>query len=130
MAPSGLEPIELSSTSEGGLIDPNQSSIWHSSQPNQFGLIRKYLVVRGHVPTVPDLNLPAAYFTRLLAKYIGNTSPDRSRALLDIIYPFPNTSTFRLAHWFITGSSTKSQDERKRLVSEVILAPGFSPEHF
>ncbi|KAG9124311.1 hypothetical protein FRC07_012063, partial [Ceratobasidium sp. 392] len=47
----------------------------------------------------------------------------------NIIFLFPNLTTFRLAHWFFTGSPNKSLLEQNRLVDSVILAPGFSIEH-
>ncbi|KAG8733120.1 hypothetical protein FRC10_000416 [Ceratobasidium sp. 414] len=47
----------------------------------------------------------------------------------NIIHPFPNITTFRLAYWFFTGSPMKSLAERNRLVGAVLLAPDFSVEH-
>ncbi|KAG9121530.1 hypothetical protein FRC07_002469 [Ceratobasidium sp. 392] len=130
MPPSGPSPMDTSAVNQDISSDSNRSLIWQSSQPNRFGLVRKYLQVQGHTPMIPDFNLPTAYFSRSIVNDTTAASFDKSRTLLDIIYPFPNTSTFRLAHWFITGSNAKSQDERTRLISDVILAPGFSPEHF
>nr|VWO96361.1 M protein type 1 [Ganoderma boninense] len=56
------------------------------------------------------------------------------RAALDttahsVYYPFRNSTTFRLMHWFYSGSSMKSLAELDRLVDEVILADDFDREH-
>ncbi|KAF8594348.1 hypothetical protein BDV93DRAFT_611903 [Ceratobasidium sp. AG-I] len=133
--PTGPEPLlptpdappDSLSTTE---ISPQlRLSLWHSTNPNTFGLNRRYQLFGSQSIQilVPDLNvslddllLPSADITTL----IKLPTPQ------EIVLPFPNTSTFRLAHWFFTGGPQKSLSERKRLVEAVILAPDFSPDHF
>nr|VWO95724.1 NAD-dependent histone deacetylase SIR2 [Ganoderma boninense] len=45
-----------------------------------------------------------------------------------VYYPFQSSTTFRLMHWFYTGSSMKSLAELDRLVNEVFLAEDFDRE--
>ncbi|QRV96106.1 patatin-like phospholipase protein [Ceratobasidium sp. AG-Ba] len=128
--PSGPEQLDDTLPSDSSPTSSSSGVIWQTSLPNQFGLIRKYLTMQDCICVDPDLNLPVSYFTRQIQSIYPNLSQYKTQALLDIIYPFPNISTFRLAHWFITGSTIKSQEERTRLVSNVLLAPDFSSEHF
>ncbi|CUA68632.1 Patatin-like phospholipase domain-containing protein 7 [Rhizoctonia solani] len=100
--------------------------IWRITMPNAFGVYRRYLVRPGQVLAIPDLAVAVQYHCQPSL----TQPPPLAVPVSDIIYPFPNTSTFRLAHWFFTGSERKSTAERIRLVRNVILAPDFSPEHF
>jgi len=47
----------------------------------------------------------------------------------DYFAPFLNATTFRLMHWFYTGSNLKSFGELDRLVNDVILTDDFDWNH-
>ncbi|KAF8599799.1 hypothetical protein BDV93DRAFT_559947 [Ceratobasidium sp. AG-I] len=78
---------------------------------------------------------PEHMISRLPAKTLDSPSPSAPESLLSqtlsvtqIVAPFPNISTFRLAYWLATNSNQQSHAERARLVKDVILAPDFSSE--
>lgn len=96
-------------------------SLWSYSQ---------IFIKRGSVPVVPDLNVPVSYYFQPSTAPAFESPPPRALSVAEIIAPFPNISTFRLAYWLSTNGNQKSQAERAQLVSDVILAPDFSPEHF
>ncbi|KAF7971982.1 hypothetical protein HWV62_19325 [Athelia sp. TMB] len=96
---------------------------------NSFGLWREYV---SKPPRIPDADIAPS---RLVADNVGNLEPTRDdsppeqkkRSLLDIIFPYPNMSAFRLNRWFWNGSYKKSQLERDKLLDDVILQPDFDP---
>jgi hypothetical protein len=93
--------------------------VWFSTLPNIFGLYCSYLSQPNHSPPIPDNGV-------LLDDLISPNSQEES--VRNIIHPFPNFSTFLLAHWFYTGGIQKSQNEWNCLVNYVLLAPGFFPD--
>ncbi|KAG8723471.1 hypothetical protein FRC09_003185 [Ceratobasidium sp. 395] len=98
--------------------------IWHETPADIFGVYRKY-----RHPSTSAPSVPAADTRTLHTSDIVLDNDALALAIQNIIHPFPNLTTFRLAYWFYTGSPSKSLSERDRLVNSVILAPGFSAEH-
>jgi hypothetical protein len=110
VAPAGPEPpipYPTSNLDESGSrnlpLNQTQLPLWHSTSPNIFGLFRKYprLSFSSPIPTVPDLNTP---LNALLHSFLAvQKQKKRNPTAEEIIFPFPNISTFRFAHWFFTG---------------------------
>ena len=77
---------------------------------NRFGLSREYT----RRPTrVPDLDATLADF----AVRPTNTpvQEKKRRRIRDIIYPYPNVSSFLFDHWYRKGSDKKTKAERDKL---------------
>ncbi|KAF8597810.1 hypothetical protein BDV93DRAFT_513037 [Ceratobasidium sp. AG-I] len=109
---------------------PDSPSIWFSTPSNHFGLARKYLSTRGFVQTVLDLAVPVTSYFQPSAASAPESLLSQTLSVTQIVAPFPNISTFRLAYWLATNSNQQSHAERARLVKDVILAPDFSSEQF
>ncbi|KAG8794059.1 hypothetical protein FRC12_000655 [Ceratobasidium sp. 428] len=94
---------------------------WHPTAPNRFGIFCAYKFKDDTLPTIPDLEVTVKNLV---------SSVTKDEIIENVILPFPNLSTFLLAHWFFTGQPQKSVAERQRLVSKVILDPGLSVDYF
>lgn len=138
VAPAGPEPLipqpPESSSDLPIARTPNQPRIhlvlWHPTATNVFGMYRKYprSLLNATAPQVPDADAPRDMVLYPTAAMLNR---QHTRATLEeIIHPFPNISTFRLAYWFYTGGVQKSISDRTNLIRSVILAPDFSVEHF
>lgn len=103
-----------------------------------FGLYRSYLVApTTETEGVPDSTLDQCDEGTLRPQAPPSQRPrwwagfgqNAIRAATDsVFYPFLNATSFRLMHWFYSGSSMKSLAELDRLVSDVILAQDFNRE--
>lgn len=93
------------------------------TERNSFGLFRVYRQPHNEPPVVSDSRIPRSESNH--PTQAAEVLEARQSTILQIIHPFPNISTFRLACWFSLGSIEKSQGERTRLVKEVLLAPDF-----
>ncbi|KAG8697132.1 hypothetical protein FRC09_008057 [Ceratobasidium sp. 395] len=134
ITPAGPELPANDATSSTDLYGSPEIALLpaYLTAPNAFGVFRKYFSSvssqsSGSAP--PDLNVTPNH---ALQGSLAIEKPDSAHTTLeDIIYPFPNISTFRLAHWFYTGGTQKSLADRSiGLVKGVILAPDFDPNHF
>ncbi|KAG8767288.1 hypothetical protein FRC12_006324 [Ceratobasidium sp. 428] len=121
---------EAENTARSGVGQPSiRLALWHSTAPNIFGLFRSYpRFIRTTRPLIPDLGIASAA--------VDQPSPGArqqyqlERTVIQIISPFPNISLFRFACWYYLGGIQKSNDSRKALVDDVILAEDFSQDHF
>lgn len=111
----------------------HRGPVYEDREVDGFGLYRSYLVT----PALEtDLNQGGA--EQCDDATLNTPSPERPRwwagfghgtlqaACENLFYPFLNATSFRLMHWFYSGSSTKSLSELDRLVSEVIMADDFN----
>ncbi|KAJ7579392.1 hypothetical protein C8J56DRAFT_1169724 [Mycena floridula] len=79
---------------------------------NKFGLTRVY---RRKPERVPDMDSPLVDF---LSPSTNPPVPKKpQRRLRDIIYPYPNISSFLLGYWQNKGSKDKSKNEFNKLVN-------------
>ncbi|KAG2108593.1 hypothetical protein DEU56DRAFT_762531 [Suillus clintonianus] len=138
--------VELPSTLDdvnAGLVELN-SQVPIPSQPfiitprDHYGLYRRYV----HSPPSfsPDNLTSVAHFADS-PTFIKSQDELRARpwwsgfggsiqsAQTHYFTPFLNATTFRLMHWFYSGSVTKSLLELDRLVQEVLLAEDFDQAH-
>ncbi|KAG2147960.1 hypothetical protein DEU56DRAFT_909310 [Suillus clintonianus] len=70
---------------------------------NSFGLTREYC---GRPSRVPDLDID---FEQLHGDSAQTSSNQRPKAIEEIIYPYPNISSFLLNRWFWNRSAKKSK---------------------
>lgn len=94
---------------------------------NKFGVSRLYYGKPSGVPT-PGISGHQLVADNLLAASSdtqGLESPPRSVA--DIIYPYPNMSTFLFNRWFWTGGK-KTKGSRQALLRDVMSHPEFRME--
>ncbi|KAG8703791.1 hypothetical protein FRC08_002631 [Ceratobasidium sp. 394] len=133
VAPAGPEPPVTDSTVDSGLSSSTEPAPLpgYLTASNAFGIFRKYSASpnsNSHSKP-PNSNIAPCH---TLYGSLAVQKPDSAQSLTveDIISPFPNISTFRLAHWFYTGGVQKSLSDRTGLVKGVILAPDFNPNHF
>lgn len=91
---------------------------------NAFGLSRLY---RGRPTRVPDMGLP---LEQLATENVMLPPPPsgNKRSISDIIWPYPNLSSFKLGKWFWNDGHKKSKGARQSLLDDVILSDDFSPE--
>lgn len=110
--------------------------VYEDCEVDGFGLYRSYLVP----PTLETdaIPVPAAQCDEATLRtaslpqrhWWAGFGRDALHVAADsIFYPFLNATTFRLMHWFYSGSSMKSLAELDRLVSDVILAEDFDRDH-
>ncbi|KII90776.1 hypothetical protein PLICRDRAFT_697259 [Plicaturopsis crispa FD-325 SS-3] len=86
---------------------------------NSFGLSREYQLR----PTcIPDMDLP--FEVRVADSDSPHTKVTQKRAIADIIFPYPNISSFLFGYWYRKGSDKKTKGERKALI-DVMLDPRF-----
>jgi hypothetical protein len=92
--------------------------------PNSFGLSRIY---RGRPTHVPDMDIP---LEQLAADGldVSHQSERPRRSLLDIIWPYPNLSSWKLNNWFWNDGAKKSKASRQSLLEDVILSDGFDAD--
>lgn len=137
---SGLEevlPNEVPTTTTLARPAEQQQAgpVYEEREVDGFGLYRSYLVP----PTlgIDAIPVPAAQCDEATLRtaapsqcdWWAGFGPGVLQAAADsVFYPSLNTTTFRLMHWFYTGSSMKSLSELDHLVSEVILAEDFNHE--
>jgi len=90
---------------------------------NIFGLIRQYFLE--HLPS-PD---PEEFATLVdLSDLPTNTQAEPTLIPSDAsFYPFPNSSSFRLGHWYWNEGVQKSQQSFKDLL-DIIRHPSFSTD--
>jgi hypothetical protein len=88
---------------------------------NSFGLTRLYF---GRPTGVPDLELVLENY---VADHVGDPDPLLEKSISDIIFPYPNIHAFNLNKWYWT-KGTKSKEDRRDLIENVIGAPGFKPK--
>ncbi|KAB5588997.1 Patatin-like phospholipase domain-containing protein 7 [Ceratobasidium theobromae] len=127
--PVGLEASTSNNPDPQGNLDGKRRIrllVWYTTVENIFGVYQKFL----HPPQIHQLEVPRS--AQLLRKneheYLDNDQ--YASAIQNIIFPFPNISTFRLAHWFFTGGLQKSLSEHNQLIQNILLAPDFSPKDF
>lgn len=85
---------------------------------NQFGLSREY---RRRPPHIPDAD---ATWQSLLSKPTSLPPPRKKRPILDIIWPYPNISSF-LWNKFWRSRSLLSESARDECRDSVLLSPQF-----
>ncbi|KIL53957.1 hypothetical protein M378DRAFT_19350 [Amanita muscaria Koide BX008] len=89
---------------------------------NRFGLHREYR----KLPTrIPDID--AALATFMAEDEVEPPAVDselKHRSILDIIYPYPNLSSFLFGHWHHKGSEKKTNLERRQM-QELFKNPSF-----
>lgn len=117
---------------------PLEDSI-HITEANEFGLFRCYTV---KPQRDPEESVAPSQFCDSPHISVPPDDPDvhplrgfGSRVVQSIRegaakwhMPFASPSSFRLLHWFYSGSTTKSAGELDRLVHDVILAPDFNKD--
>lgn len=72
---------------------------------NSFGLSRTYKGVPSSVPDQPNSNM-------YIPSYNHPVPPQQPRTIEEIIFPYPNLSSFLFDHHFWTSSPTKSRNDR------------------
>ncbi len=72
---------------------------------NSFGLMRIY---RCKPTRIPDMGKQQEAY---IAPNVTAAREQKKCKIADIIYPYPNVSTFLFNHWFKTGSNKKSDKE-------------------
>lgn len=77
----------------------------HTQQRNAFGLSRSYKGVPSSVPDQPDA-------PSYIPGYVHPEPQKEPRAIHDIVYPYPNLSSFLFDHHFWMSSTTKSRKDR------------------
>jgi hypothetical protein len=100
------------------------------------GMFRKYL----HRPTVdPDATVPIETLCdspeltgttrRCLDWFAGMTRSLAGLLPRNIYAPFENITQFRLMEWHFNASTSKSNADTDRLISDILLAPDMEQEH-
>ncbi|KAG9120337.1 hypothetical protein FRC07_004206 [Ceratobasidium sp. 392] len=123
------------STNCSGNPDPSPvlSDTAHRTAPNIFGLLHEYYsntnlpplsVAESHASS-QTLQNPSAYALPELSAVKEMTYADQIR---QIIWPLPNLSVFRFAHWFYTHDNANSQVSGNDLISKVIGSKDFNPK--
>ena len=92
----------------------------YTQERNAFGLSRSY---KGTPSSVPDQPGALSYIPR----YVHPKSRREPRTIQDIIFPYPNLSSFLLDHHFWTTSTTKSRNDRN-LLRDLIARDDFSKD--
>lgn len=113
--------------------EPEAGPMYEDREVDGFGLYRSYLVPPVLDPDVVlDPELQGVHDAMLPTRkhwWVGFGRGALHAAADSVFYPFLNATTFRLMNWFYSGSSMKSLTELDRLVSDVILAEDFNPDH-
>lgn len=97
---------------------------------NSFGLLREYQNHPNHPPPRPDLAVSPCFDhpSQFAApKPLDDSYTNLVERVQSIIAPLPNLSTFRVALWFYTGGSVRSQNSGDGLIHDVLLAEDFDP---
>ncbi|KAF7983682.1 hypothetical protein HWV62_19591 [Athelia sp. TMB] len=89
---------------------------------NTFNISRIY---RGRPTLVPDQDIGLSD----LIVDRGEASDVAPRTIEEIIKPYENIDAFRFNNWHWNGSHKKSKLERKSLLDDVLLQPGFDPNN-
>ncbi|KAG8945266.1 hypothetical protein FRC04_001106 [Tulasnella sp. 424] len=136
-----------SATRAGSDDDPvdgsEQATSTFQTLRNAFGIFRTYLRKPARIP---DQEVGVAQLTDGICEasdpplpsfqpQVASNHPTDPPSGLDLakdvsqsIHPFPNISTFRLAHWYHTSGMTGSQESLSRLVKEVLLSEDFKAD--
>ncbi|KAG8989786.1 hypothetical protein FRB90_002071 [Tulasnella sp. 427] len=138
-------------TPENDSIDeaPIQSTSVFQTLRNAFGVFRSYLKRPARIPDQeialdeltdgtqqsshpPGLSIndqPKLASTANPARLPEGNGGDRNDDISQAVYPFPNISTFRLAHWYHTSGASGSRASLSKLVNEVLRSGDFELEH-
>lgn len=92
----------------------------YTQERNTFGLSRSY---KGIPSSVPDQPGALSY----IPGYVHPEQRRRPRAILDIISPYPNLSSFLFDHHFWTTGTTKSRNDRD-LLRDLVARDDFNQE--
>ena len=93
---------------------------------NSFGLFRQYLF---HPSRDPDALIDSCDLSNLATQTPSPPPPPpHSEVNRDPPWPFENITTWRMVQWLNTGSSSKSEGEANRLISDVVNSPDFCAE--
>lgn len=119
----------------GNSATATQSKSIFRTLKNAFGVFRSYI---NQPSRIPDEDTPLAHLTDGLhrntptsvqAPYnqtVGQTSESNLAQDIDrTIHPFPNVSTFRLAHWYHNAGASGSRESLSKLVNEVLRSKDF-----
>ncbi|KDR80175.1 hypothetical protein GALMADRAFT_62788 [Galerina marginata CBS 339.88] len=112
-----------------------------STPPDSYGIIRKYTYGKpsftpdefytvSDAANSPNMVVNPSSATRKWFSPFGSSIENIEASVTLSYAPFPNISIFRLMSWYYNASNTKSLGELNKLVSEVILAKDFQPDHF
>jgi hypothetical protein len=112
-----------------------------STEPDSYGIFRRYtygkpLFTPDEFYTIadavnsPNLAVNPSSAARKWFSPFGSSFKNIEASVTLSYAPFPNISIFRLMSWYYNMSNTKSIGELNKLVSEVILAKDFQPDHF
>lgn len=112
----------------------HQSKSIFQTLKNAFGVFRTYI---NQPSRIPDEDMPLAHLTdgrdNMQDSLQAPRNPTAGRSsehepVHDIghtIHPFPNMSTFRLAHWYHNAGASGSRESLSKLVSEVLRPKDF-----
>lgn len=96
------------------------------TQPNKFGLYKRYKLYSGDVPHDPDSISSPSDFREQAQGPPELSGAEESAKSIPSLYPFPNLSSFRLGEWFWSDDHEKSQRSFQNLL-DIVGSDEFHP---